>query len=326
MRILLCSTYYGFATTPDRGYGGMERVNWFLARELVRNGHAVTLLGGHGTELVGARIYNYPNPWEEIIDWIRENKGHWDILHDMTHGLEINAALKNEMKVISTLENPNDPKEAINVVVPSKFSVKYTLDYYGRQTRYVYNAVAEDYYPFYSDERDCYVAQVSVMEQRKGVLESIRAAKQAGMTIHLAGLKSNSASYQRQIDALIDGESVVWHGEVRGQEKLDLMGRAVANMLCVNWAEPGSMVGPESLSLGTPLIANKTGCVQEYVIPGVSGFVVEEESQISNAILQCRDLHPEVVKEAWRNSEFRAEVMARRYEALYQEVLDGVTW
>lgn len=326
MRILIASTFYGFPTSPDLGYGGMERVNWFLARELVKLGHRVTLLGGRGTMLMGADILHYPDPWQNIIQPIRDMHMEWDIVHDMSHSLEINAALKSDMKVIGTLENPNNPGEAINVVVPSDFSVKYTRDSYGRDTRRVYNAVADDYYPFYPEERQRYVAQVSVMEARKGVLESIEGAKQAGLPIHLAGLKSVDRHYQEKIDQYIDGKSVIWHGEVGGINKLNLMGQARANMLYVNWAEPGSMVGPESLSLGTPLIASPIGCVREYILEGVSGYVANDKSAISEMIGRAALLKPALVREFWLNSEFRADVMARKYLELYERVLAGETW
>lgn len=326
MRILIMGTYYGFPLGAGKRYGGIEAVTWFLARELVRNRHQVTVVGGKGTELEGAEVINYPSPWQNIIPWIRENKARWDILHDMSHGLEINAALKGDMKVLATLENPNDPKDATNVVVPSKFSVGYTEMYYGRKTKCIYNSVSEDVYPFYPQKRQKYVLQMSVMEHRKGVIEVLKGAKQAGYPVYLAGLKSQSPAYQKMVDSYTDGVNAVWFGEVGGQKKLDLLGSATSTMLYANWSEPGSMCGPESLSVGTPLMANTTGCMQEYVIEGMNGYVVKEESEIADAIHKCAELDPKVVKETWYDSEFRSDVMAKRYMDVYYQVLDGETW
>ncbi len=326
MRVLIASTYYGFPCVPDNGYGGMEKNSWFLARELVKNGHEVTLVGGPGTALDGATVMNYPTQWESILSWIKEHKSSFDIVHDMTHGLELDAWLKDDLKVIGTLENPNDPKGAINVVVPSKFSVEYTETYYGRKTKCVYNCVSADYYPVYPNKRQRYVAQVSVMETRKGVLASIMAAEQAGVSIQLAGLPSQSPDYQRHIDQHVNGQTVVWNGQIRGKIKADLIGNAMASMLFVDWAEPGSMLGPESLALGTPLVGSIKGCVPEYIQEGVSGFIAKDASQLPEAILACAELDPLRVRQYWEDSELRSEVAAKKYEELYQRVLDGETW
>ncbi|RMD73431.1 MAG: glycosyltransferase family 1 protein, partial [Chloroflexi bacterium] len=56
MRIAL----YNLTTTTK--IGGVESFVWDLARELVKRGHAVDILGGVGTrrETTGARVFTFP--------------------------------------------------------------------------------------------------------------------------------------------------------------------------------------------------------------------------------------------------------------------------
>ena len=303
----------------------MERAVWYTANEMVKRGHEVTLVGGDGSKLDGATVIPY-NGLHNFIPWLRENKSKYDILHDFSHDMAISAALKGEMKCLSTLENPNDPKDAPNVVTVSQFHRRYTWDYYARDTKVVYNAVDTAHYPFYPNKRQDYVFQMGVVESRKGTLEVLKYAKQAGVPVYMAGLVSQSKDYQRLVDGYIDGNRVKWFGNVGGKQKQDLMGNAAAMMLVVFWSEPGSYVGPESTCMGTPIICNDVGCVAEYVIPNETGIVVKEESQLAEAMIRVRDIDPYRVREFWLSSPFRASVMGDEYEALYHRVLDGEAW
>ena len=54
MRVALVSTAY--KATPPAGYGGIERVVFELAEELVRQGHEVLLFGARGSRCSGRTI------------------------------------------------------------------------------------------------------------------------------------------------------------------------------------------------------------------------------------------------------------------------------
>ncbi len=327
MRILLCSTYYGFPTAdPDSySYGGMERITWFLGRELVKRGHAVTLVGGKGTALDGAEIINYTSSdTSELIQWIRENKGKWDILHDMSHEFPMSKQLQNDLPCMTTMENPNPPYDAPNVVCPSKFHAEYTKGNWGKSCRVVYNAVGADRYRMYFHKED-YVAFIGCMESRKGALESIWASQQADVPIKMAGLKSRDASYQKSLDNLIDGKKVTYLGMVSGQAKADFMGRARAIMLWVRWPEPGSLAGVEAMAFGTPLVVSNEGCVKEYIVEGRTGTLETSFDKLGDAIKRVWNLSPRDCRDRFEQN-FTAEIMGRQYEMLYKQVLDGQGW
>lgn len=327
MRLLICSTTYGFSviSPATARYSGMERAVWYTAYEMARRGHEVTLVTDGQCDLDNIKVLPYNN-LEGFRQWVKDNKSRWDILHDFSHDLVTAAVLQDEIKCLSTLENPNDPGIAPNVVTVSQYHRWYTHEYHGRDTRVVYNAVDGEHYPFYLGQRHDYVLQMGATESRKGALDSIRAAKQAGVQIQVAGLPSNDKSYQANIESLTDGVNVVWRGNVGGKEKEELLGNARAVMMFMRWPEPGSYLGIEATCMGTPIICNDMGCPKEYGIAGETLIQVSDEGQLPQAIDSAKNIDPKRVREFWESSELRSTVMADKYEQLYQSILDGETW
>jgi glycosyltransferase involved in cell wall biosynthesis len=327
MRVLICSTTYGFDVISPAvaKYSGMERAVWYTANEMIKRGHAVTIATDGRCDLDDAEVIPY-NHMDNFVQWVGFNTGRWDVLHDFSHDLSIATALRDEMACLSTLENPNDPKDAPNVVTVSQYHQWYTREYYGRETKVVYNAVDGAHYPFYPGKRHDYVLQMGATESRKGALDSIKAARQAGVQIQAAGLPSNDKDYQKNIDDLVDGKTVVWRGNVGGKEKEELLGNARAVMMFMKWPEPGSYLGIEATCMGTPIICNGMGCPKEYGIRDETLIQVEDESQLPQAIEAAKDINPSKVREFWESSELRSSVMADRYEELYRRVLDHETW
>jgi glycosyltransferase involved in cell wall biosynthesis len=103
----------------------------------------------------------------------------------------------------------------------------------------------------------------------KGVVQAIGAARRAGRRLLLAAAENE---YYREVVApLVDGERVVWVGEVGGAEKAALLGRAAALLYPVQEAEPFGLVLAEAMACGTPVAALRRGAVTELVDDGVTG-------------------------------------------------------
>ena len=73
----------------------------------------------------------------------------------------------------------------------------------------------------------------------------------------------------------IDGDRVVYVGEVHGEAKLDLLSRAQALLFPVQWEEPFGLVMVEALACGTPVVALRRGAVPEVLREGVTGIIAD---------------------------------------------------
>jgi glycosyltransferase involved in cell wall biosynthesis len=82
---------------------------------------------------------------------------------------------------------------------------------------------------------------------------------------------------------------VTYIGEV-GEEKLDLYARAAALLMPIRWAEPFGLVMTEAMACGTPVIA--LGSAPELVIDGETGFLVDDEREMANAVGRLHEIDP----------------------------------
>ena len=81
----------------------------------------------------------------------------------------------------------------------------------------------------------------------------------------------------------------------------------------IRWDEPFGMVMVEALACGTPVIAFPEGAARELVVDGKTGFLVEDERAMADAIGQlpriaardCRD---------WVAEHCDVDVVAAAYE------------
>ena len=117
--------------------------------------------------------------------------------------------------------------------------------------------------------------------------------------------------------------SVEFIGEICEAQKAEFLGNADALLFPIAWPEPFGMVMIEAASCGTPVIAFGYGSVPEVVEPGVSGFIVSNETEAIAAV----DKLPTLSRAAIRNvfdRRFTSNRMAEEYMRLYTK-LAGVT-
>ncbi len=103
------------------------------------------------------------------------------------------------------------------------------------------------------------------------MVHAIEAARRLGMRLLLAAQENDY--YRAAIAPLVDGERVVYVGEVGHDEKVALLGGARALLYPVQAGEPFGLVLAEAMACGTPVAAFDAGAVREVVDDGVTGGV-----------------------------------------------------
>jgi glycosyltransferase involved in cell wall biosynthesis len=66
--------------------------------------------------------------------------------------------------------------------------------------------------------------------------------------------------------------------------KADFLGNAAALLFPIDWPEPFGLVVIEAMACGTPVIAWRRGSIPETIDRGVTGFIVENETEAVQAV------------------------------------------
>jgi glycosyltransferase involved in cell wall biosynthesis len=124
--------------------------------------------------------------------------------------------------------------------------------------------------------------------------------------------------FEHEVEPLIDGDGVRYIGEV-GDEKGDLYAGARALLMPIRWAEPFGLVMTEAMACGTPVIAFPEGSAPDLVLDGETGFVVEDEHAMAEAIGRLDEIDPARCRSS-AEERFDVAPVAQAYERAYEQV------
>ena len=331
MKIGIISTAYA-VPTPPATYGGMERVNFWLAQELVRQKHQVVLFGCKGSKLPGAHVVelpgggevtpreggDYPPYFEFMKEWVFNHEP-LDIFHDSTHHHEFARRMQG-LKSVSTVHNPNWP-ESNNSIFISNF---HRIHIGFPEAPYVMNGCPIDAYPFVKEKQN-YTLFMGALGFHKGFDRAIRFAVDYKVPLKIAGHPFGSEEA-----AVLDKAStypwIEFLGDIGGDFKNKVLSEAAAILMPFRWPEPGCVIAVEAMACGTPILASHAGVLPEYVDSGTTGFTgCAEPEEIWMAYNQLDQIRPEACYERYLKY-FRVERMAQQYLELYQRAIDGEVW
>jgi glycosyltransferase involved in cell wall biosynthesis len=159
------------------------------------------------------------------------------------------------------------------------------------------------------------------MSPSKGIDRAIRIARLAGMPLVIAAKMRESAeeAYFDEVVRPLLGPGVEFVGEVGGDEKLALLGRADVLLNPIEWDEPFGMVMIEALAAGTPVVAAARGSVPEIVDDGVTGYVRNTDEELAATLADVGSLDRRACR---RQAELRfsAERMVRGHLEVYRRL------
>ena len=139
----------------------------------------------------------------------------------------------------------------------------------------------------------------------------------------LAGViqPGQQAFFDREIAPHIDGDRVAFVGEVGGSAKRVAVRAALAALLMpIRWEEPFGMVMVEALACGTPVIAFPEGAARELVIDGETGFLVDDEREMGEAVGRLQQIDARGLPSAGCAEHCDVDVVAAAYERTYRAV------
>jgi glycosyltransferase involved in cell wall biosynthesis len=118
------------------------------------------------------------------------------------------------------------------------------------------------------------------------------------------------------------GEDVRYLGEVPHEEKLALLGDAMALINPIRWHEPFGLVMIEALACGTPVISYPEGAAPEIIEHGRTGFLCDDESEMADAIGRVEEISRAACRAAVEGY-FSVERMVNEHVDLFEQILAG---
>ncbi len=328
-------------TVPPAGYGGTEWVVQQLCDGLVANGHEVVLYATGDSRTAAELRSIFPVQIPDVmgqsaydarhVSWAFADIGRerYDLVHDHSGFLGVAFSRYLEPPVFHTVHCAFD---AAAYPFYEQFAQAVT---YGAISEYqksmappgmnwggvIYNAIDVDHWP-YTPDKDDYLLAFGRVCEAKGFHLSIEAAKRTGHRLIMAGVLQEQYRdyYEAKVAPHVDGDQIVYEGEVSDERKRELFARAKAFVFPITWPEPFGLVMIEANATGTPVVALREGSVPEVLADGETGFVCDTFDEFVAAIGRVGEIDPAVCRETVQRR-FSIERMVADYEAAYRRML-----
>ncbi len=280
-------------SVPPPRSGSIETVTDLLVNGLVARGHHVTLFATASSVTTGELHATFEHgynedesmwPWElcELFNLAAavELADTFDVIHYQAEYTPMSLAYSgvSSTPIVQTLHHtPTTPE----IALWSRYSEAPFVAVSRAQARHmqglnvvgtVHHAVDIARLAFRPDPDD-YLLFLGRFTDGKGVLQAIAAARRANMRLVLAAAEND---YFREVVApLVDGDRVVFEGEVDLAGKVALLGGARALLYPLQAEEPFGLVLAEAMTCGTPVAGLDCGAVREIVDDGITGGVFD---------------------------------------------------
>jgi len=341
MRIALVSPLY--ESVPPQGYGGTERVVSYLAEDLVRRGHDVTLYASADSRTSARLVPCCPRSLrldpdcqddfahhvvqlEKVLcdaDWF--DVVHWHIDH-----LHLPLARRLRVPSITTMHGRLDIPDLVPLFAEFHDAPLVSISDAQRAplpaanwVRTIHHGLPADLYRTGPGDGG-YLAFLGRLSREKRVDRAIRIAVEAGMPLKIAAKldEKDRAWFDDEVVPLLDHPLVELVGEIGEDRKQAFLGSARALLFPIDWPEPFGLVMIEALACGTPVVAWREGSVPEILEDGVTGFVVDHPEAAVDAVRRLGELSRQECRDRFEQR-FTVERMVDDHEALYASLVQA---
>lgn len=300
---------------PVEKYGGTQRQVVWLAQELTRQGHAVTLIARPGSYVPGVRMAFASSH----ADGFAQVPPDTDIVN--SHGGPPPANFNGPW--LATAHGNGAPPRGGNWSYVSRDHARR----HGRET-FVYNGIPLDEHYFCDQKSNRYLFFSRINRAGKNVTRALKLAIANDLQLDLAGgshWELLTRSQVRKEGAFFTGfdQRFRFHGKIGGWKKARLFAEARGLLFPIRWEEPFGMVVTEALVAGTPVIASPRGSMPELIDPDI-GFLCETDEEFAVAFENVGTIPPQRCRD-YAAEHFSIVKTTKQYVELYRRILDGET-
>jgi glycosyltransferase involved in cell wall biosynthesis len=326
---------------PPKKYGGTERVIHWLTEELVALGHEVTLFAS-GDSTTSARLkamwpralrhddaVRDPNALHmSMLEQVRRQASEFDFLHFHLDYYPFSLFARQATPFITTLHGRLDLAEHqtvftsfADVPLVSISDAQRRPVPHARWVRTVPHGLPEQLLTP-RDVQPSYLAFLGRISPEKAVDRAIRIAERSGIPLKIAAKvdKVDRDYFAQEIRPLLASPHVEFIGEIGDDEKPEFLSGALALLSPIQWPEPFGLVQIEAMACGTPVIGFNRGALPEVIEEGVTGFIVEDETNAVGAVYRLTELSREAIRKRFEER-FTAGRMAQDYLAVYRSLM-----
>jgi glycosyltransferase involved in cell wall biosynthesis len=329
-------------TVPPPMYAGTERVVATLADELLARGHAVTLFAPGDSRFEGELVASpdeslwstgYRGDVSSFINvtlaqsWARADD--FDIVHSHVETLGFLFARHAPVPVVTTMHGRLDVSGIpellaeftdIPLVAISESQRRGSPDANWIAT--IHHGLPLEQMPFGPTPGD-YLAFVGRITPEKGIADCIEVARVAGLPLRI-GAKVYDDHEQKHFAEVVEphlrDREVEFLGELGEAERDALYAGARATLMLGAWPEPFGLVAIESMATGTPVVARRAGALTETIEHGVTGYLVDDNTEAELALDRVLELDRTVIRER-ALERFSPKRMVDDYERVYRELI-----
>jgi len=344
MKLTVLNVAYPFAPVGPDAVGGAEQVLTRLDFALARAGHTSVVIASAGSQTAGTLLATTPAHdniddtarhcrHQEYAQAIRMALERWsvDLVH--MHSLDFFAYLPPP--TVPVLVTLHVPREWYGIDLATLDHPALFMHCVSASQRRTYppeipllpeiaNGVPPEFFSARHAKRRFALALGRVCPE-KGFHIAIDAAKRAESPLLLAGKVFRYEQHQRYFE-----NEVVprldrlrrFIGPVGMARKRRLLAAARCLLLPSTAAETSSLVTMEALACGTPVIAFPSGALPDLIEHGKTGFLVESEQEMAEAIRAAGEIDPEACRQSAR-ARFTLDGMVGRYFELYRRMAAG---
>ena len=328
-------------SVPPRLYGGTERVVAWLTEELVKLGHDVTLFATGDSQTSAKLVPVWPRALRlgrprsdpmaaqtALLEAVAKHAKNFDVIHAHIDWMHLPLLSRLDVPIVTTCHGRLDLPGLPDVVrcfpnahfVSISDNQRVPLEDEANWLGTIYHGLPVDSLKPYF-EPGSYLAFLGRLTAEKGPEAAIRIARATGLPLHIAAKlpRGDRAYFKNKLEPQIDGEKVRLIGEVNDQAKQKFLAGAAALLFPIDWPEPFGLVMIEAMACGTPVIAFRAGSVPEVIDDGITGFVVEGETEATQAIKRLGELDRRKVR-----SRFEERFTARRMAIEYVRHYEGL--
>lgn len=295
---------------PVKTYGGTERIAWWLAKELNRLGHKLTLIAPSGSSFPFGKYVPY-KPGIPLNDQIPDDI---DIVH-VHYGTKEIIEKKPFIVRIGGNGKVGEPFAPNTIFVSKNHAVRHNAD------AFVYNGIdAEDYGEPNLYAKKEYVHFLAKAAWRlKNVKGAIKIARGAGIPMEVIGGKrlNIKMGFRFTLDPQMH-----FHGLLGGTKKLEIMRYSKAMLFPVLWHEPFGIAMIESMYFGCPVFGTPWGSLPEVIANDDVGFISDSYTSHIERLKDVDSFNPVRIHQ-YVLDKFSSQEMTKGYLKYYEMVLNG---
>lgn len=311
-----------------------------LIKGYIQRGHTVSLFA-HKDSVTGAKLYPYKGKGSQSkTDFIKNSwlintvifQKQFDIVHSFGRLAYLLPQLPfKTAKLMSYQREPTleQIRKAVKLARQGSLAFTGCSDYISNQINpyapsyTVFNGVPLSTYTFSKYvKQNAPLVSLGRIEPIKGPHVAIKVAKETKRKLIIAGNipEEYSSYFSNEIEPHLN-DQIQYVGAVDDKQKNDLLGKAAALLMPIEWNEPFGIVMAEALACGTPVIAFNKGSAPEIIKHGINGFLCSSVHEMIGFVNRIQEIdRVEVRKDA--EARFSSEVIVDQYLKIYSWFLN----